>query len=110
ADEINAPEIARLCEEAGAAMITLHARTREQRYTSHADWELVRQLAAERRVPIVGNGDVLTWHEAEDRLAHSGCAAVMLGRGALIKPWIFEEMRARSTWLPSTAERIEVWH
>ena len=107
--EINAPEIAQLCEEAGASVITLHARTREQRYTKEADWSLVKQLVAERKIPIVGNGDVLTWHEARDRMQESGCASVMLGRGVLIKPWLFAEIRDGRTWLPSAEERIEVY-
>ncbi|MGA0869861.1 MAG: tRNA-dihydrouridine synthase family protein [Planctomycetota bacterium] len=107
--EINAPEIARLVEEAGASMITLHGRTREQRYTRAADWDLVAQLVQERSIPVVGNGDVLTWHEAEDRIAQSGCAAVMLARGVLIKPWLFEECASGRTWLPTTEERVEVY-
>lgn len=107
--EINAPEIARLAEEAGAAMLTLHGRTREQRYTRAADWDLVKQLVAERSIPIVGNGDLLTWHEAKDRMAESGCAAVMLARGVLIKPWLFEECLAERTWLPTPEERVAVY-
>lgn len=108
-DEINAPEIARLCEEAGAAMVTLHPRTREQRYTKAADWSLVARLVQERSIPIVGNGDVLTWHEARDRRAESGCASVMLGRGVLIKPWLFREIVEQRTWLPSAEERVGVY-
>ncbi|MBI5851157.1 MAG: tRNA-dihydrouridine synthase family protein [Planctomycetes bacterium] len=108
-DEINAPEIARLCEDAGAAAITLHARTREQRYTKSADWGLVKRLVEERGIPVVGNGDVLTWHEARDRRAESGCASVMLGRGVLIKPWLFKELVEKKTWLPTAQERVEVY-
>jgi tRNA-dihydrouridine synthase 3 len=107
--EINAPEIARLMEEAGAAMLTLHGRTREQRYTKAADWDLVRQLVEERTIPIVGNGDILTWHEAEDRIRQSGCAAVMLARGVLIKPWLFQECEEQRTWLPDARERVAVY-
>lgn len=108
-DEINASEIAQICEEAGASMVTLHARTREQRYTKQADWSLVKKLVQERGIPIVGNGDVLTWHELRDRQAESGCASVMLGRGALVKPWIFKEVVEGRTWLPTARERVEVY-
>lgn len=108
-NEINAPEIARLCEEAGAAALTLHARTREQRYSKQADWGLVQQLVEERNIPIIGNGDILTWFEAGMRREQSGCAAVMLARGALIKPWIFKEVLEQKTWLPNPEERIAVY-
>jgi tRNA-dihydrouridine synthase 3 len=106
---VNASEIARILEEAGAAAVTLHPRTREQRYTKAADWQLVRQLASERSIPIIGNGDLLTWHETEHRKNESGCASVMLARGALIKPWLFREIRDRRTWLPTATERIAVY-
>lgn len=108
-DDVNCREVARLVEAAGAAAITLHARTREQRYSRAADWELVRALAGECRVPVIGNGDILTWYEAEDRQRASGCAAVMVGRGALIKPWLFDEIRTRRTWLPTAVERVSVY-
>ena len=106
---INASEIARLLEQAGAAAVTLHPRTREQRYTKAADWQLVSQLASERSIPVIGNGDILTWHEAEDRKRESGCASVMVARGALIKPWLFREIRERRTWLPTASERVGVY-
>jgi len=108
-EKINAPEVARLCEEAGAAALTLHARTREQRYSRQADWELVAQLAADRTIPIIGNGDILTWFEAKMRREQSGCVAVMLARGALIKPWIFRELAEQRTWTPTSEERIGVY-
>jgi tRNA-dihydrouridine synthase 3 len=106
--EVNAPEIARLLEEAGCAAITLHARTREQRYHQAADWTLVRQLVAERTIPIIGNGDVLTHYEERARREESGCAAVMLARGALIKPWLFREIAERTTWQPTVEERLQL--
>ncbi len=108
--EVNASEIARIVEEAGAAMLVVHPRTREQRYTRAADWTLVAQLVAERAIPICGNGDLLTWHEVEERREQSRCAAVMVARGALVKPWLFEEIDGRRTWLPTTEERVGVYH
>lgn len=104
----NAPDVARMCEEAGVAAITLHPRSREQRYSRAADWDLVAQLVQERAVPVIGNGDILTWYEAEDRKALSGCASLMLGRGVLIKPWLFRELAEGRDWLPTPEERLEV--
>jgi tRNA-dihydrouridine synthase 3 len=104
----NVGELARICEEAGAAAITIHARTREQRYSRAADWERIGAVAAERRVPVIGNGDILTHFEARDRMAHAGVRSVMLARGALIKPWLFREIREGRSWLPSPEERFAV--
>ena len=104
----NVSELARACEEAGAAAITIHGRTREQRYAKAADWDLIGRVAAERRVPVVGNGDILTHYEARARMARSGVTSVMLARGALIKPWLFREIREGRTWLPSPEERLGI--
>jgi tRNA-dihydrouridine synthase 3 len=107
-DKVNAPEVARACEENGADAITLHGRTREQRYSKAADWDLVGRVAAERGVPVIGNGDILTAYEARDRMTRFGVQSVMLGRGALIKPWLFREIRSGSTWLPTPDERFGI--
>jgi len=104
----NVVELARVCEEAGASAITVHGRSREQRYSRAADWDLIGRIAAERRVPVVGNGDILTHYEAAARARRSGAAALMIGRGALIKPWIFQEIREGRSWLPSPEQRLGV--
>jgi tRNA-dihydrouridine synthase 3 len=104
----NVSEVARVCEEAGAAAITIHARTRDQRYSKAADWDLIGSVAAERGVPVVGNGDILTPYEARDRMERSGVTSVMLARGALIKPWLFREVREGRSWLPTAEERMGV--
>ncbi|PYQ22969.1 MAG: tRNA dihydrouridine synthase DusB [Acidobacteria bacterium] len=104
----NVAEVARACEEAGAAAITIHGRTREQRYSKAADWDLIGRVAAERGVPVVGNGDILTHYEARQRMARSGVTSVMLARGALIKPWLFREIREGRSWLPTPEERFAV--
>lgn len=104
----NISEVARACEEAGAAAITIHGRTREQRYSKAADWDRIGQVAAERGIPVVGNGDILTPYEARDRMRRSGVTSVMLARGALIKPWLFREIREGQTWLPTAEERFSV--
>ncbi|MFI5006714.1 MAG: tRNA-dihydrouridine synthase family protein [Solirubrobacterales bacterium] len=104
----NISEVARACEEAGAAAITIHGRTREQRYSKSADWDRIGQVAAERGIPVVGNGDILTPYEARERMRRSGVTSVMLARGALIKPWLFREIREGRTWLPTAEERFSV--
>jgi tRNA-dihydrouridine synthase 3 len=106
--EQNISEIARVCEESGASALTIHGRTREQRYTRAADWDLIGKVAKERTIPVVGNGDILTWYECRDRMARAGVTSVMLARGALIKPWLFREIREQKTWLPSPEERFSL--
>lgn len=84
-------KVAKAAEEAGADAIGLHARSRAQRYRKAADWSCVARLVESVKVPVIGNGDILTWRDGKRRLAESGCAAVMIGRWALAKPWIFRE-------------------
>ena len=91
-DTRNYLDIARAAVDAGAAAITVHARTREARYRHPAEWDAIAEVAAAVPVPVVGNGDLLFAHEIADRLRGSGCAGVMVARGALIKPWIFKEV------------------
>ncbi|KAK3241816.1 hypothetical protein CYMTET_48452 [Cymbomonas tetramitiformis] len=91
AQKINVFEVAQTLEAAGAVAVTVHGRTMEQRYRKPADWALIEQVAAAVSIPVVGNGDILTHYEARRRLEQHGCTAVMAGRGALIKPWIFKE-------------------
>jgi tRNA-dihydrouridine synthase 3 len=104
----NVAEVARVCEESGADALTVHARTREQRYNRAADWDLIGRVAAERGIPVIGNGDILTPYEARERMARSGVRSVMLARGALIKPWIFRELREGAVWDPTPEERFGV--
>ncbi len=106
----NASEVARLIEEAGAAALTIHPRSREQRYSKAANWQLVKQLVEERSIPVIGNGDILTHYEAERFQQLSGCASLMVARGALIKPWIFREINDGKSWEPTAEERIELYH
>jgi len=103
-----APELARVCEEAGASAIILHARARNQRYSRAADWDLIGRVAAERGIPVVGNGDILTHFEARERKRQAGIGSVMLARGALIKPWLFREVKEDRGHFPSCQERLDV--
>ena len=97
--------------DAGAAMVTIHGRTMEDRYKRPADWDVIAQVVADGAgsgVGVVGNGDILTHYDARRRLDESGVDAVMVGRGALIKPWVFQEFERGEPWEPSAAERVEI--
>jgi nifR3 family TIM-barrel protein len=86
---VNAPEIARIAESEGVDGLTVHPRTRSQHYTGRAPWEIIASVVAAVAIPVVGNGDVRSRAEAEAMVRATGCAGVMIGRGALGAPWIF---------------------
>jgi tRNA-dihydrouridine synthase B len=86
---VNAVEIARLAESEGVDAITVHPRTRSQQFTGRAPWEIIAAVVAAVGVPVTGNGDVRCVDDARAMVAATGCAAVMIGRGALGAPWIF---------------------
>jgi tRNA-dihydrouridine synthase 3 len=95
------------------AFVTLHARTATQRYGRAATWEDVESCAlkAGAAFPVLGNGDVLTHFEARRKRAVAPTAAgLMVGRGALINPWLFDDIRNEESWLPTAAERLEVYY
>jgi tRNA-dihydrouridine synthase 3 len=91
-ESMNYLDLARAAVDGGAQAIFVHGRTREARYRHPANWTAIAEVAAAVRVPVIGNGDLLFAHEIADRLRSSGCAAVLVARGALIKPWIFREV------------------
>ena len=88
-DSINFLEIGRIVQDCGAAMVTLHARTRKQEYSGKADWSAIAALKSALKIPVVGNGDVETIADAERMMQETGCDAVMVGRAMLRNPWIF---------------------
>lgn len=105
----NIKETAGMAERYHAAGIVVHGRTREQRYTGTADWSAVKTAVESVSLPVIGNGDILTWYEAEDRLRQSGACGIMVGRGALIKPWIFQELKEKRDINLSARERVAVY-
>ena len=88
----NAPELARIAEEAGAKLITVHGRTRCQFYRGHADWKKIRYVKDAISLPLVVNGDIITYDDVDQALADSGADAVMIGRGAYGKPWLIADV------------------
>ncbi|MDD4629913.1 MAG: tRNA dihydrouridine synthase DusB [Eubacteriales bacterium] len=113
AESINAVQIAKVAEAAGADAIGVHGRTREQYYSGKADWDVIRQVKKAVSIPVIGNGDVFSGIDAIRLIEYTGCDFVMIARGALGNPWIFRE--ALTLWKgqtppppPTIEEKIEL--
>ncbi len=92
--EANAVEIARAIEAAGAAMVAVHGRTREQYYSGRADWSVIADVKRAVSIPVAGNGDIIDSDSAFRMIDETGCDFIMIGRGALGNPWIFSQLNA----------------
>ncbi len=90
-NHINAVEVAKKCESAGASAIAIHARTRSQGYSGKANWNIIKQVKESVSIPVIGNGDVTSPELAKKMLDETGCDAVMIGRGVLGNPWLIRE-------------------
>ncbi len=91
---ITAPLAAQHCEAAGAAFITVHGRTRQQMYAPPADWETIGRIKRQAGIPVIGNGDIFSPADAARMYEVTGCDLVMVGRGALGRPWLFEDINS----------------
>ena len=110
---VNAVEVAKICEQAGASAITVHGRTREQFYSGKADLNIIAEVKKAVNIPVIGNGDITNANDAAQKLEKTNCDMVMIGRGALGNPWIFMEINAwlndlRPVLSPSPAEKVAV--
>lgn len=109
-DHVNAVQMAKIAEDAGAAAVAVHGRTREQFYSGQADWEIIARVKEAVSIPVIGNGDVTDGESAERLLTQTGCDGVMIGRAARGNPWLFGQIAAylengRIQPAPSTEEK-----
>ena len=109
---VNAVEFAKVCEQAGAAAIAVHGRTRVQMYSGHADWDVIREVKKAVNIPVIANGDIFTGQDAEHILRYTGCDLAMAGRGTFGNPWLFKQANAVIDGLPEPplpplAERMD---
>ncbi len=88
---INALEVSGIIEDAGASAITVHPRTREQRYGEKADWSIIKDVKNSLSIPVIGNGDIFTCYDAKRMIDETDCDAIMLGRGAIGNPWLIRQ-------------------
>lgn len=112
-DEENAPEMAKILEDAGAAMIAVHGRTREEFYSGRADWGVIERVSRAVDIPVIGNGDIFTAQDAKRMVDETGCDGVMVARGAEGNPFIFrqiDELRktGKVTYFPTDRDKLEM--
>ncbi|MDR1997995.1 MAG: tRNA dihydrouridine synthase DusB [Candidatus Margulisbacteria bacterium] len=106
---LNFLELGRIAEQAGAAAVTLHARTRQQAYTGRADWSKIGELKQALRIPVLGSGDVKIRQDYLDMLEQTGCDAVLIGRAAIGNPWLFAGIAAGADITPPPRQRAAMY-
>lgn len=110
--QINAVEFAKILEASGAEAITVHGRTRDQFYAGKADWDIIGEVKAAVKIPVIGNGDVFSAEDGLEMLAKTGCDAIMIGRGCQGNPWLFQQIKQGINQelirVPSASEKIDL--
>ena len=91
-NSINAVEVAKVCEKAGASAICVHPRTRSQGYSGKADWNIIKEVKENVSIPVIGNGDIRSVYDAKRMLDETGCDLIMIGRGVLGNPWLVSDI------------------
>ena len=112
-ESINAVEVAKVCEKAGASAICIHPRTRSQGYTGKADWNIIKEVKENVSIPVIGNGDIKSCYDAKEMLDKTGCDFIMVGRATLGNPWVIKEIvdyleKGVIIEKPSAKEKVEM--
>jgi len=112
-ENINAVEFAKMAEQAGAAAVAVHGRTRMQFYSGKADWDIIAKVKAAVKIPVIGNGDVYSGETAKEMFDETGADGIMIGRAAHGNPWIFKEVLSyletgENPQKPNANERISM--
>ncbi|MCH5203064.1 MAG: tRNA dihydrouridine synthase DusB, partial [Oscillospiraceae bacterium] len=112
-DSVNCVEIAKIVEENGASAVAVHGRTRQQYYKPPVDWDIIRDVKSSVKIPVIGNGDVTSGIKAKELYEHTGCDMIMVGRGALGNPFIFNEINeymktGKLISKPTAKEKLDV--
>lgn len=107
-DNITALKVAKICENAGVSMITVHGRTREEYYSGHADLDIIKEVKASVNIPVIGNGDIVSLETANNMFEYTKCDGIMVARGAQGNPWIFKSILEQKEYIPSIEEKFDM--
>lgn len=109
-NSINATQIAQICEKAGAKAIAVHPRTRSQGYSGKADWNIIKDVKQNVKIPVIGNGDIKTKEDTKAMMQITGCDAIMIGRAAIGNPWIIKDcvnyLEGKTSIAPTNKDKI----